>query len=607
MGFTFSIGNQTFTGRKLRKLLCPLQFTVTYDGSPPAPVGSCAARVTFAGGTGGAFSKQIVPSLWLDAGGNSVQSPPTPFSGSFSQSYTAFAAYLYTADGGPGSRRDTADYSIQIIDATGAPVFTFPYPIAVTAEPALNKSVYFLLDRTGSMQIMSGPVTRFQRLKDAVTRGLALFTNSDRVGVISLDNLPTPTSPGGTVYATISTSGIIAAGNACTSLPPDLSAPPSRIYQTSINFARAQDATATILLVTDGLGLAPSTIFPNSPQPSPTSTLFVENPTSSKAKNNLHSSNGTYGVSTFATGEFAIEKLLSQILIDLGGLTVCSDPDGSLGPNQTHSFPLYLNETDHEVAVVLFSDQADLLNIELNGPGLLPSRHDAQSPGGPHQGGPHQGGPHQDGPYQDGPHQDGPYQDGPYQDGPYQDDCKGGNTQPEPKKVLVLRRRLSGIRPDVPHDGPSHTLVVSRAGNRESQSQARATFTFSAAVESDLMLDAYASSSGPEVGADLLFSVRLTEYELPVRHRKGVTVVVELRHPDGGIEELPLHECSPGHFEASRRAFRPGVYIAHFIVSGRTLLHHRWFRREALRSVLILESGASDPCCSAEQSSAGSR
>src|SRR4051812_2710278 len=214
MGFTFSIGNQSFSGRKLRKLLCPMQFTVTFDGTPPVPVGSCAARFTLVNGTGAAFFKQIVPSLWLDAGGNSVQSPPTPFNGTFSQSYTAYASYLYSTDGGPASRTDTADYSVQIIDATGAVVFTFPYPISVFAQPSLNKSVYFLLDRTGSMQIPSGPVTRFQRAKDAVKSGLELFTNSDRVGVISLDNIPTSTSPGGTVRAAIATSGITAARDA---------------------------------------------------------------------------------------------------------------------------------------------------------------------------------------------------------------------------------------------------------------------------------------------------------------------------------------------------------------------------------------------------------
>ena len=46
-----------------------------------------------------------------------------------------------------------------------------------------------------------------------------------------------------------------------------------------------------------------------------------------------------------------------------------SDPDGALGPrDETLSFPLSLNETDRELEVIVFSDQAEIVGGRLRGP-----------------------------------------------------------------------------------------------------------------------------------------------------------------------------------------------------------------------------------------------
>ena len=596
MAFIITFGNDSFTGYTQRKLLCPLGITFVFDGSGALPTDPFMLKITLTKINGVAlplppsqpvlspFCVQPVDAKWTSAGPYSVQSQPLArASANIPQTLTGFAAYL-TNNVNPGVLIETAEFVFSFIDTlAGVPTggvnsTSAPQTITVTENPAVNKSVIFLLDHTVSMRGPNFTGQRLQRLKVAVRRGLGLFTNNDWVGVVSLDHMHDAASPGGTVLAPLQQAGITAATNACNNLDFDRTFPTNRVIQSSINFARTQDpnGTATVLVVTDGVTLQnPSTWaynaeFPTTPQTFPTSALFLETPTDANAFN-LKSSTGVAMISSAATGEFAIEKLLSQLLNDLGGLSTVLDPDGSIGPEEKPlAFPLKLNETDREVTAILFSDQGDLLKLELIGPGLLPSPHE--------------------------PHAD------------RYDDVPTG-----PKEFLVARRILdaSKIRPD---ESPAYSVKVSRADNQGSHHadkqgphcatqsgsppHARAHFTFVVAVHSDVMFDAYASASGLEVGADLLFSARLTEYGLPIRGRECTSVLVELTHPDGWVEEIALDETgSSGQFEVSRKAFRPGVYMVHFIASGRTLLHRHEFRREALRSVLIFERGTTGSCC----------
>jgi hypothetical protein len=565
MSFIVTIGNQSFQGRKGRKLLCPLKVTVTFN-MPPPPLGPCVLRVSVP--VIGPFSVQPVPGLWTSLSANTVQSNAT-FSGIPSLTLTPFAGYFFADDLNPNPRIDNVNFTIEVIDTgTGLPVYAGSYPVTVTAQAALNKTVVFVLDRTASMSTPSGSVTRLQRMKAAVTRGLGLFTAADTIGIVSLDHkvsLPVPTA-GATLQMPLqlATDAVkaIAAG-VSEGLIIDPIAPPARVYSAAIDLARAQSATATVLLLTDGVTSQPRfTTFPASPQvPPPASALFLETPVNPLAPNLCSALPGAYTISAPGEGEFAIEKLLSQILIDLGGSAVVSDPDGSLGPGDTLSFPLALNETDRELELIVFSNQAELLEVR-----YVPPRpeHGSHPPDSKH--------------------------------GSHPPACDDGE-QPAPLKgVKVQRIKLPALTPEKLERGARHSVEVSRAKHPKLAGEALVGFTFLAAVKSDLMLDAYAAASGREVGAELLFSARLTEYGLTV-HREGVVIHLELRHPDGEVEQLPLRECSPGRFEFSRRAFRAGIYSAHFIATGRTLLHHRAFRREALRSVIVFEPGTTDRCC----------
>jgi hypothetical protein len=116
-------------------------------------------------------------------------------------------------------------------------------------------------------------------------------------------------------------------------------------------------------------------------------------------------------------------------------------------------------------------------------------------------------------------------------------------------------------------------------------------------AKTDLMLDGEVTTSGLSVGSDLLFSAVLSEYGLAWEH-SGVSVRVDLFHPDGGVQTLHLERTAPGRYQKSLRSFRAGAYTAHFIAIGKSLLHHRTFRRECLRTIAVFPPSQ---CCSPEE------
>jgi len=578
MSFIVTNGVTAFNGRKGRKLLCPLRVTITFD-LPPAPAGPCVLQVSIPPG-GGPFSVQPIPNVWNAVSATMVQSVQT-FTGNPTVTLTAFAAYFFADDFLPGTRQDSATFTITVFDpasTTNPTPFSGAYTITVTAQPALNKHCVFVLDRTANMGLTSASgITRLQRLKNAVTRGLALFTANDQVGIVRLDNKPDVQPPvaGALLLMPLAAADATGKGKALfetNNLAVDAGLPARRVYSAGIDTARNQDPTATILLITDGTSR--NTVFPGTVQVVPASALFLETPTSGQAPNVCSPLPGAYAISASVpdTGEFMIEKLLSQILIELGGNAVVSDPDGSLGPDETLTFPLNLNETDRGLELYVFSEQPELLEVDYVPPRSEHRPHDPHSGYGHQPQDPHSGYGHQP------------------------QVCDDDN-EPELRGVKVRRIKLPAITPDTPDRGLGHSVTVRRPRIRGGDHDERVGFTFLAAVQSDLVLDAYAVPSQPEVGAELLFSARLIEYGLTVRDRKNLSVHVEIRHPDGEIERLPLNECAPGRFEVSRRAFRPGTYTAHFVAIGRTLLRQRPFRREALRCIVVFEPGTTDHCC----------
>ena len=560
MPFNVTVSNTTFWGRKGRKLIAPLQITVA--ALAPSDLNGCRLQISVVAGTsGGPFLIEPVPGSWDGNVLNKITViSSTPFAAGLSATVKAFASFFSVVNLGTTQDFDQ-DYQIDVIDSGGATVPGSTVKIRVTADPAINKSVVFLLDHTSNMGNSYGGVTRLQRLQTAMTRALAFFRATDGIGVVTLDHVTSTNLQGATVRVPLVGGTVADATAVCSTLTLDTTFP-NRVYQGSIDAARSQSATATVLIVTDGVGLRSTP--PTRVQDTPTSALFIEavlpsgtlNPPSPTTILNMCSAlPGASALSQPGTGEFAMEKLLSQILIDLGGGATVSDPDGSLGPrDEPLSFPLSLNETDRELELIVFSDHADLLDVRLEGPGL----------------------------------KDGQQQE---------EDCHKGHEAAE-RVVKFKRITLPATKSESPDPKSQYRAVISHSKNRALPNEGPVSFTFLAAVQSDLLLDASVSATGLEVGAELLFSVTLTEYGFPVRDREGLTVRVELRHPDGGIETLNLcDESGSGRFEGSRRTFRPGVYGAHFVVKGTTWLQCRPFRREMLRTIRIFEPGTSDSRC----------
>jgi hypothetical protein len=134
------------------------------------------------------------------------------------------------------------------------------------------------------------------------------------------------------------------------------------------------------------------------------------------------------------------------------------------------------------------------------------------------------------------------------------------------------------------------------------------SFNLIAAARSDLMFDAQVTSTGTEVGSELLFSAVLSQFGR-AGHFPDAKVKVKLTHPDGFAQTLELEPVSkaPGRFQASLRSFRTGTYTAHFIATGRPMFlkhrrHHKqqMFRRECVRTIALFSPSRccprEDPC-----------
>src|SRR3954471_10597522 len=111
MSFIVTFGNLSFNGRKGRKLLCAIPITVSFDGPPPNPVGSCAVRITVLGAPGGPFSIEQVPTLWNLVAPGTVQSA-TSFSPSIVQTFTGYASFFFANTLGPPPQVFGNDYKL---------------------------------------------------------------------------------------------------------------------------------------------------------------------------------------------------------------------------------------------------------------------------------------------------------------------------------------------------------------------------------------------------------------------------------------------------------------------------------------------------------------
>jgi len=561
MTIQISCSVPTLVAQKGRKLLVPTRIEVYQPSAIPGGA-QCRVRVSFIScvPTAGVFSIQDIPGTW-----NAVNPPGAPAVVESTQFFdpnvslplfTAFPSFLDYNNASAPTLGYGATYKVEVFD--NSQVYgSIQFVLSGSASPMRSVNVVFALDHGWSMAYTDASnSTRLDRLKAAFPRGVALLRSDDTLGVATFANfnseLTPQLAPGPATWTQ---------RNAATTLADGLIViPPQPIalkpIQIGIDAARALGPTATLVLVTDGVNqngrLGPILTKPTLP----TSALIIgENPNAIPVSvPTMVSADGHYAFASAQTlGEFAIEKLLTQVLIGLGGSTFISDPEGALEPGESQTFPIHVTEADRELEVIVFSNDADALDVRWVDLGKKPTHSEQQL---------------QDAPQTVNHHTEGAQV------------VRG-------EGVLITRIPV----PALPHPdrGHSPTVILSRtrpALNEETSVR----YNLLVAAKTDLMFDAEASASGPSVGSDLLFSAVLTEYGL-TWDRPDTSVHVELFHPDGFVQTLPLHEGTPGHFQANLRSSQAGAYTAHFVATGKSLLDRRTFQRECLRTVAVLPQG----------------
>jgi len=497
----------------------------------------------------GVLTIQAIPGLWAPAASvspgaiASVDSPPFSTSGALPH-FTAFAAFLDTNGLTTPTTGYSSTYQIEVFDTSTPPVQQGSIPFVITgdASPAQSVDVVFAVDHGYSMaRTDSANATRLARLQAAFLRGVRLLRDDDKLGVVSFANVGCSSNPQrASDFATAAQQdAAIALVNALT---VDDVTPLTKPIQQGINFARQISQTATLVIVTDGTNNNTSGAVLATPSLPTSAVIIGENPDripSSAAV--MVSSAGHYVFASQPTlGDFAIEKLLTQLLIGLSGSVFISDPDGSLKPGESQSFPLEITEADRELEVIVYSNNAAALELRID----LPQEFE-------------------------------------------RDECqdkrpRNGQTD---KGVVIDRVALKPPRgPDVVI---TPRVIVSRP-HQATASHDQVRFNLLVAAKTDLMLDAQIAASGLSVGSDLLLSAVLSEYGRSwVRH--DLNVKVELTHPDGHVQTLELEQLNgaPERFQASLRTFRAGAYTAHFVATGTSLLQKRRFRRECVRTIAV--------------------
>lgn len=567
MTIQISCSALAFNGQKARKLFVPLAITVFAPSDIPLGA-QCHVRVSLISSpTAGVFSIQAIPGTW------DVTSTPGTLGSVLSTaffdpnltlpSFTAFPAFFDSSNPTAPSPPPgySATYQVDVVD--GSQVYgSVQFVVTGMATAQQSVDVVFALDHGSSMNSSVVTPNRLDRLKSAFPRAVALLRGDDRLGVISFANLGStpPFNPqlpcGQATFAQREAATALGTG-----LGRDNTAPLKSI-QMAIEAARVLSPTAMLVLVTDGTNVNPPghVLVPPS---LPTSAMIIgdfANQIPSTATK-MVSADGHYAyASSQALGEFAIEKLLTQILIGLSGSTFISDPDGALEPGESQSFPLQLTEADHELDVIVFSNDAPVLKVTVD---------DLERGDSPHS----------------------HYRKQQPCDDPSDDDPTRG------EGFVITRVPLPKL-PPLGH-GPPAKVIISRAPAASRHEAPPVRFNLLVVARTDLMLDAQVMASGNSVGSDLLFSAVLTQYGLTWQGTSA-SVHVELSHPDGGVQILHLENTAPGRYQASLRSFRAGAYTAHFIAVGKSLQQHRPFRRECVRTVAVYASGdccqPSDPC-----------
>jgi len=563
MPIQISCSAPPFVAQKARKLLVPVQISLFGGFNLPT---NCLLRISvLSSSIPGALSIQSIPNMWKEITFGSVVQTPNSFDPNNTISnFVAFPAFLDNRNPtAPDSY--SATYQIDLLDGGNlgaAALESRTFILTGIANPAQSVNVAFALDHGSSMATTDASgISRLDRLKAAFVRGLALLRPDDSLGVTSYGNWNcAPAVPVNLGPATADQ--ITTATQFSNALVLDDSRPTRKWQQSGLNAGRALSPTATVVLVTDGSNNNPAGQVITSPTVSTSALIVAEAPHSPPpAADLVVSPGGHYAIAApQALGEFAIEKLLTQILIGLAGNVFIDDPQGSLKPGESQTYPIPLVPADRQLDLIVFSNDPDVLDVHV----LLQAHPSSDSKE------------------------------------------QGCRVEPEGKHPEVIRKKgviVFRFTPPTANNQEFHfdpaVVVHRRVGPSDDLRPVR--YNLLMVADSDLLIDAQATSAGTTVGSDLLFSAVLSEcghaWDFP-----ETRAWVELSHPDGFQQKVELQKVpgAPGRFQGTLRSFRPGTYTAHFIATGKPFFGHgnRRFRRECVRTVAVFPAR---DCCQPQE------
>jgi len=259
---------------------------------------------------------------------------------------------------------------------------------------------------------------------------------------------------------------------------------------------------------------------------------------------------GTYTTVTIddatqAVDQFRLQKFMLQIIGELSGTGVVSDPAGSLQGDQSVEIPFHLTDADSDVRVIVLNDGVERLHVEL------------EAEGKPISG--------------------------------------GRNAEAKRRKtgtfveVTVPRSHLAGGKTrgcgcgqgDHPHqDEHEHDRVPAPSGqwkaklslkrHDDSDDDRPVNYSLVVLASSRIKLFAQVEQDGHDVGGVAYITARVEDSGL-VLDSTFVKIRAEVTFPDGSVHDVPLSETLPGRFEKQLRLTQPGAAIVRVMAVGQRL------------------------------------
>lgn len=431
-----------------------------------------------------------------------------------------------------------------------------------------RSAVAVSLDRSGSMSMDAGDgASKRARLGEAVEVFVETMLEGDGLGIIGYDEFvdrhleitdvgPQPAVAGsGRAQAAAILGGPALDPRGMTGIGASLVQ-----AQDMLNDGQAAAATPynnlSIVVLTDGIENVPptiATVLPGITAATYAVGFGLPSGISVASLDALARATGKYLLVTGALTtdqRFRLSKYFLQILAGVSGADIVVDPAGNLVFGPTHRIPFDMTHADYGLDVILTSPLGPAIDFRLEAPdGAIIHPGVASGPG-----------------------------------------------------EYVERRAVTYYRLGLPFGGPG---VAQQAGRwhalltldekrvrrllsddkhleewRLDLRDGSVAYNLLAHAYSTLAFDAGCLPGAVRPGETALVTASLTEYGVPVERRAEVWI--DLVHPNGAPQRVPMIEAVPGSFSAELRTFMPGLHDLRVRARGVSLHGVRFTREKAL-------------------------